>query len=111
MVRKTVVELVDDVNGGKADQTISFALDGVAFEIDLSDENAAQLRKDIAQWADHGRRTGGRRQRGTGTEDGAPTSRINESALIRQWASENGIEVSERGRISAEVQKAYAEAH
>ena len=105
MARKTVIELVDDVNGEKADQSISFALDGVTYEIDLSDENAAQLRHDIEHWTGIARRTGGRRRTATGN------SRSKDSGVIRQWAKDNGYEVSERGRISAVVREAYAAAH
>lgn len=105
MARKTVIELVDDINGEAADQTITFALDGVSYEIDLSDENAAKMRDDIGGWTATARRTGGRRRAGSGATAGS------NSGAIRQWAKENGYEVSERGRISAAVQEAYAAAH
>lgn len=105
MARKTVIELVDDVNGGEADQSVSLALDGVAYEIDLSDENAAKLREDVEVWTARARRVGGRRR-------GAPRpSNSGEVAAIRQWAKENGHEVSERGRISAALREAYTAAH
>src|SRR5690625_1580782 len=82
MARKTYVELIDDTDGTKADVTVSFALDGVAYEIDLSEENAAQLRSDLATWVEKARRVGGRRTRGTG---GARRS-SGDSARIREWA-------------------------
>lgn len=66
MARKTITALIDDVDGEYADQTISFALDGLTYEIDLSNENAIQLREDIEKWAKKSRRAGGRRHRGTG---------------------------------------------
>jgi hypothetical protein len=61
VAQRTILELVDDLDGGKADETVSFALDGVEFEIDLSAENAARLRDTVAQFVGHARRTGGRK--------------------------------------------------
>lgn len=80
------------------------ALEGVSYEIDLSEENATKLREGFAQWIEHGRRTGGRARRGAGA------GRSSETKRIRQWAQENGLEVSDRGRISAEIRQAYAAA-
>lgn len=105
MARKTFVELVDDMDGGKADETVSFGLDGVAYEIDLTAENASELREAIGVWAGKARRVGGRKQRGAGSTPGEDT------AKIRAWAKENGYDVSERGRIAADVKEAYAAAH
>lgn len=104
MARKTVIELVDDINGGQADETVTFGLDGVTYEIDLSEENATRLRADFDAWVGHARRAGGRRQRGSRSSSGSSA----EIAAIRQWARENGYEVSDRGRISARVREAYA---
>lgn len=66
MARTTVITLVDDVDGTPATETVSFSVDGVAYEIDLSEANARKLRDEIAPWLNAGRRTGGRRIRGTG---------------------------------------------
>ena len=60
MAQKVQVVLVDDLDGGEADETVSFALDGVSYEIDLSSKNAAALRDAFATWVGHGRRVGGR---------------------------------------------------
>lgn len=107
MARKTFVELIDDIDGEKADETVSFALDGVAYEIDLSEENALKLRSELGAWADRARRVGGRRQRGTSTA----RSGSNDSARIREWARENGYDVPDRGRVAGAIRKAYEEAH
>ena len=104
MARRTFVELVDDMDGGTADETVSFALDGVAYEIDLTAENAAELREAFGVWAGKARRVGGRRQRGT-------TARGEDTAKIRAWAQEHGYSVGDRGRIPAEVRQAYTDAH
>lgn len=55
------VNLVDDIDGGDATQSVPFTLDGTAYEIDLSDDNAARLREEFAPFIDAGRRTGGAR--------------------------------------------------
>jgi len=107
VARKTVVKLIDDLNGEKADETVNFALDGVAYEIDLTSENAEKIREAIGGWAEKARRVGGRRSRGTGTAARSSS----DSARIRAWAREAGYEVPDRGRISATIRKAYEEAH
>ncbi|MFC0674786.1 histone-like nucleoid-structuring protein Lsr2 [Brachybacterium hainanense] len=106
MAKKTFVELVDDLDGTTATGTVSFGLDGVEYEIDLSDENAEKLRSALGEWTAKARRTGGRRARGTGTS--APSG---DASRIREWARGQGIEVSDRGRISAGIREAYLAAH
>lgn len=107
MARKTYVELIDDLSGDTAAETVSFALDGVAYEIDLSEANASTFREELGSWVAKARRVGGRRSRGT-----APArSSSNDSARIREWAREAGYEVPDRGRISGTIRKAYEEAH
>ena len=111
MAQRVNVELIDDLDESPAAETVSFALDGVSYEIDLSESNASRLREALAPFLGHARRTGGRRggsSRGTGSS--APKS-SGDAADIRAWARENGFEVSERGRVSAEVRSAYAAAH
>ena len=107
MAQKTTVTLVDDVDGGDADETVSFALDDVAYAIDLSAANAAALRDAMAPWVGYARKTT-RPGRATG---GAPRRRKSEGrsdlAEVRAWGKDHGFTVSERGRISAELQQAY----
>jgi hypothetical protein len=113
MAQRVNVVLVDDIDGSDAIETVSFALDGVDYEIDLSEQHASELRNAVSTYVGHGRRTGGRRRSGkrgsaapaTSSEDGAT------AAEIRSWARENGWEVPERGRVSAEVREAYAAAN
>jgi hypothetical protein len=66
MARVEVRTLVDDVDGAEATETVTFALDGVGFELDLSEQNARALRETLQGWVRHARRTGGRQVRGTG---------------------------------------------
>lgn len=111
MAQVTEVTLVDDLDGGKADETVAFSLDGKSFEIDLSAAHASQLRDAMASYIDAARRAtagGGRRSlpRVVSTQ---PKSNREENAAVRQWAQRNGYKVSERGRIPSEVLQAYAD--
>lgn len=115
MAQKVQVLLVDDIDGGTADETVTFGLDGVTYEIDLTSDNAAKLRDAFAEWVGHARKVSGRASsRSTGRSSSSSSSRSarsNEAQEIREWAKANGHQVSERGRISAEVKKAYDDAH
>lgn len=111
MGQRTQVTLIDDYDGGDADQQdISFALDGVEYLIDLSDENAEQLREDIGRWAEHARRQGKARARRR-VATGAPRSQsAGERALnqeIRAWWRRQGNEIGDRGRIASEIVHAF----
>ncbi|MFH5824943.1 Lsr2 family protein [Georgenia sp. AZ-5] len=111
MAQKVQVTLVDDIDGSAADETVTFALDGVSYEIDLSSEHAKALRESFAEWVGHGRRAGGRKaapRRGGTTRS---TGGSSDAGKIREWAREHGYEVSERGRISAEIREAYEKAN
>ena len=109
MAKKVTVTLVDDFDGaGSADETVEFALDGVSYEIDLSNKNAAKLRGELKQWVDAGRRVGGRRRgRTNGSGRGRAAIDREQSAAIRDWARRNGHNVSTRGRIPADVIDAF----
>ncbi len=110
MAKKVQVLLVDDVDkSSPADETVSFALDGVSYEIDLTSENAGKLRDDLAVWIGHAERTGGRRS--TSKASGRSAGRKQDLSAVREWARSNGYKVSDRGRISAEVQEAYDKAN
>jgi hypothetical protein len=110
MAQHVQVVLVDDIDGGDAAETVSFALDGVSYEIDLSDKNAARLRDTLATWVGHARRAGGR---SAGGRRGRPRSAngAGDLAAMREWGRKNGFKVSDRGRISAELQAAYRQAN
>lgn len=111
MAKKVQVLLVDDVDKeSPADETVTFALDGVSYEIDLTSDNASKLRDAMAVWIGHAERTGGRRSASRGAARSSAGSKRDVSA-IREWARSNGYDVSERGRISSEVQEAYDKAN
>ncbi|CAN5142007.1 Lsr2 family protein [soil metagenome] len=109
MAQRVNVVLVDDLDGSDASETVSFALDGVDYEIELSDTNAAQLRDALSMYIGHGRRTGGRRR--SGQSSSAKSAGGATAAEIREWAKTSGWDVPERGRVSAEVRSAYDAAH
>ncbi|MGZ4611125.1 MAG: histone-like nucleoid-structuring protein Lsr2 [Actinomycetes bacterium] len=108
MAQKVQVILVDDIDGGSAEETVSFSLDGVSYEIDLSAANAAKLRDDFAPYVGTARRVGGR---SAGRPRGRRPAGDNRTSQIREWARANGHQVNERGRIAADVVAAYDNAH
>ena len=112
MARRIIHQLVDDLDGTVLEvgsgETVHFSLDGVAYEIDLTDDNAAALRTSLAPYLAAARSTssarsssdsgGGSKRRRTGQQD---------YTAIRNWAKANGYKVSERGRVPASVLEAY----
>lgn len=118
MAQKTVVTMIDDLTGEEAEHinVVEFALDGVTYELDLSDDNAAKLRDALAQYTGAARRTGGRRRAGRGpgrATRGNSGASYNRETLksIREWAKQNGHNVSDRGRLPSEVLQAWENAH
>jgi len=109
MAQKVNIVLVDDLDGTEATETVSFGLDGTTYEIDLNDANAAALREALSGYVGHARKVagGGRRTR----RSSAGSSSASNTKDVREWAKAQGMEVSERGRISADVQQAYDAAH
>jgi hypothetical protein len=109
MAHKVEVLLIDDMDGSEAVETVSFGLDGADYEIDLSEKHASDLRSALQPFMEKGRRHrgAGRRRRGPA---GARRDR-ERSAEIREWARQQGIEVSERGRIPQRVIEQYEAAH
>jgi hypothetical protein len=111
MAKRVQVVLEDDLDGGPADETLSFSVDGQAYEIDLNSGNAQSLRESLARFVGHGRKIGnagrGRPTRSRGT------ARVDREQIgaIRDWARRNGHQVSDRGRIAAPVVEAYNQAH
>lgn len=111
MAQRVNVVLVDDLDGSDAVETVSFALDGVDYEIDVNDQHASELRNALALYVGHARRTGGRRRKSASPAARGASGDGPSAAEIRGWARENGWDVPERGRVSAEVREAYSAAH
>ena len=111
MAQRVQVQLVDDLNGEEAQETVRFGLDGSEYEIDLTTDNASELRSALSRYVDVARKASGGR-RGQGGQRGNSTSRTkrDEVQKIRQWAQDNGHNPSSRGRVSQSIVDAYNEA-
>jgi Lsr2 len=117
VAQQTTVKFIDDLDGSEASGTFDFSLEGRQYQIDLSDENAAKLREALTPFIDAARKAGGRGSgRGRGqrqpvAEEKRSRSRREDTAAIREWARQNGHQVSERGRIPKSVLEAYQAAN
>ena len=100
----TVVEMTDDIDGGKAEQTVRFAFDGHHYEIDLSKKNATALSKALKPYVDSARKVRASRARVGTTRRSSQQVNLTD---VRTWARTNGYDISDRGRIPAAVMEAY----
>lgn len=110
MAQRVQILLEDDLDHSEAAETVTFALDGVNYEIDLSTENASKLRDDLATWTGHARKLRGTRRTAPARTSGAAAGREDLNKM-REWGRGNGFKVSDRGRVSGELQEAYARAN
>ena len=110
MAKQVITLLTDDLDGGEADRTVEFGLDGVNYTIDLSEKNAGKLRKALDPFLNAATRVG-RSGLASPARRSAPASTgrasRDQNQAIREWASKNGYEVSERGRIPSSIVEAY----
>ena len=108
MAQQTTVALIDDIDGGKAAETVSFGLDGSIYEIDLSKKNATALRKALGEFTASARkvRAGKAAAAAKVTRSAAAPARVDAKA-VREWAQEQGIAVSARGRVPSDVVEKY----
>jgi hypothetical protein len=106
MAQQVQVSWLDDVDGSAASETVSFELDGRAYEIDLSERNAARLRALLADFVAAGRRAG---RPATGRSGAPRPAGAERTPAIRAWAQAHGYAVPRRGRLSAEIVRAYDE--
>jgi Lsr2 len=107
MAQTVIVTVTDDIDGSEGAETVSFSFAGQGYEIDLSQKNHDKFKKGLQPFIDAGRRVS--RQGATRTAR-SRTSR-NNSGAIRAWAAEQGLTVSERGRIPASIMAKYEAAH
>ncbi len=107
MAQKVSIILVDDLDGTDATETVTFGLDGTTYEMDLNEANAVSLREALSGYVGHARKVTGSARRGARKATGGSSN----TKHVREWARSQGMEVSERGRISADIQKAYDAAH
>lgn len=109
MAQKTIVTLIDDLDSGDADETVAFALDGSAYEIDLSAKNAAHLRDALAKYVANARRANGRAPRVASSSTRRRPGRTDreQTHAMREWARSNGHKIGEKGRIPQHIVEAY----
>ena len=110
MAKQVITLLTDDLDGGEADRTVEFGLDGVNYTIDLSEKNTAKLRKALDPYLAAASRIGRSSTARIAPRGAAPApSRANrdQNQAIREWANKNGYEVSERGRIPSSIVEAF----
>lgn len=115
MAKQTTVTLVDDLDGGTADEQVEFSFEGKTYEIDLSARNVAKLRDALAPYVAAARRSTGRR-RSSAVASAAPgqsrsAAEREQNQAIREWARSQGRKISDRGRIPTDVIEAYHQAH
>src|SRR5262249_15720653 len=103
MATKITVTLADDLDGGPAEETVRFGLDGTGYEIDLTKKNAGAFRRNLPPFIDHARRAG----RAPRRRPGRTAASRQRSGDIRAWAKDQGLPVSTRGRIPESVVQRY----
>lgn len=117
MTRRIVHQLVDDLDGTVLEvgsgETVLFSLDGIAYEIDLTDDNAAAFRAALYPYVSAARSISASRSAATGGSSSRKRRRGGQQdySAVREWAKQNGHQVSERGRVPASVLEAYEAAH
>jgi hypothetical protein len=108
MAQRVIVHMVDDLDDTIIEngdgQIVRFGLDGTAYEIDLTDEHADELREALARYVEAARKTGSERPTRARSSGRSRSSKSDVSPVaVREWAKANGIEVSNRGRIPQSV--------
>jgi hypothetical protein len=107
MAQKIQTLFIDDIDGGEAEGTVRFALDGAEYEIDLSAKHSDEFRDALKDYIAHARKVGGAARRGTRS---ARKLGAFDSVAVRAWARENGYDIKDRGRVPAEVVAKYRQA-
>ena len=106
MAQKIQTLFVDDIDGGEAQGTVRFALDGADYEIDLSAEHSDELHKALTNYITHARKVGGA-QRQRAARGRRSTANSIDTPKVREWAKQNGFDIKERGRVPADVVEKY----
>jgi nucleoid-associated protein Lsr2 len=111
MAKQIVTLLTDDIDGSEADRSVELGLDGVNYTIDLSEKNSGKLRKALDPYlavaSRVGRSTASGRIAGRAAAPARSTANRDQNQTIREWATKNGYEVSERGRIPSSIVEAF----
>jgi len=117
MARTTVIHLTDDLDGSEADRSVDFSYKGRTYRLDLNERNAADLDEALAPYIAAAEKAGGvRGTRGGGAAGGSSRSGRARAVksdngvdpkAVRAWAEANGVSISSRGRIKADVLEQY----
>jgi len=106
MATETITRLVDDLDGGVADRTVTFTWDGKSYRIDLSKKNISGFEKAIKPYVAAARTarpaSSGSRRRGR-----SAAGKSTNLQAVREWARDNGYAVADRGRVAASIVDAY----
>jgi Lsr2 len=105
MAQKIQTLFIDDIDGGEAEGTVRFALDGAEYEIDLSAKHNEELRAALGTYVTHARKVGGASRRPAGRSGRKPSSA--DTVAVRAWARENGFDIKDRGRVPADLVAKY----
>jgi hypothetical protein len=108
MAQKIQTLFIDDIDGGAAEGTVRFALDGVEYEIDLSAKHGEELRAALGTYVAHARKVSNSARKGTAARPSRKPSTV-DTVAVRAWARENGYEIKDRGRVPAELIARYRE--
>ena len=109
MAQKVQVMLLCDLDEGNvdADETVQFSLGSTAYEVDVCAKHAQQIREGLEPFVANARKAGTSTSRRRPRTAGARQ----QTASIRTWAKDHGMQVNERGRIPANVVKEYEASH
>jgi hypothetical protein len=108
MAQKIQTLFIDDIDGGEAEGTVRFALDGVEYEIDLSAKHDEELRAALGTYVARARKLGGTARRAAIRSSRKPSTV--DTVAVRAWARENGHDIKDRGRVPADLVTKYREA-
>ena len=108
MAQKIQTLFIDDIDGGEAEGTVRFALDGSEYEIDLNAQHSEELRSALGKYVTHARKVGGGSRRSTAR--GNRRASTVDTVAVRAWAREQGIDIKDRGRVPADIVTKYREA-
>ena len=108
MAQKIQTLFIDDIDGGEAEGTVRFGLDGTEYEIDLSAKHDEELRAALGTYVAHARKLGGTARRPAARSGRKPSA--GDTVAVRAWARENGYDIKDRGRVPADLVAKYREA-
>jgi len=106
MAQRIQTLFIDDIDGGEADGTVRFALDGAEYEIDLSSKHDEELRSALRSYIAHARKVSGSARKGAPARPGRKPSTV-DTVAVRAWARENGHDIKDRGRVPADLVAKY----